>query len=196
MSVSSVLTISVTVCGDLGGRKPILRSGAQPGDVLAYAGDLGLAGLGLKQLFTSPKDKIHKNLLVAQLRPQPPLHLGVLAHDSGAHAGLDVSDSLVKDAGRIARASSVSIHLDEKVIDQYAGELAATYGIDAAITRQAILFGGEDHGLLMTFPQTQSLPEGFTVLGSVGEGPAEVYLGEASVEQKGWDPYAWSGDIT
>src|SRR6476660_1932441 len=40
---STVLTISVTVLGDLAGRDPVLRSGAQAGDVVAVTGRLGWA---------------------------------------------------------------------------------------------------------------------------------------------------------
>ena len=41
----------------------------------------------------------------AQMRPVSPVPFGEVARDAGANAMLDVSDGLVKDAGRIARAS-------------------------------------------------------------------------------------------
>ena len=43
-----VLTVSVTALGALDGRRPVLRSGAQVGDVVAVAGSLGLSGAGLR----------------------------------------------------------------------------------------------------------------------------------------------------
>src|SRR4051795_8593468 len=48
---SAAVVLSVTALGDLGGRAPVLRSGARAGDVVALAGRLGgaaggLAGLG------------------------------------------------------------------------------------------------------------------------------------------------------
>ena len=46
MSASQVITIAVTALGDLGGRAPVLRSGAHPGDVLAMAGRVGPAAAG------------------------------------------------------------------------------------------------------------------------------------------------------
>ena len=46
MSSSPTLTVAVTALGDLGGRAPVLRSGAQPGDVLALSGRTGHAAAG------------------------------------------------------------------------------------------------------------------------------------------------------
>jgi thiamine-monophosphate kinase len=196
LSVSSVLTVSVTATGDLQGREPILRSGARPGDVIAYAGVLGFAALGLHVLFTG-KTVAKPELLDAQLQPQPPVELGPIAARAGATAGLDVSDSLAMDLGRVAKASDVSCHLDERVIDDLAAHLALEYGVDASDARQAILFGGEDHGLLMTFRSLDDLPEGFVVLGEVSEGPHGVYLGEASLAERGWNPYSgWDGAVS
>ena len=39
---SDVLVIAVTALGDLEGRAPVTRAGAQVGDVVAFAGRLGL----------------------------------------------------------------------------------------------------------------------------------------------------------
>ena len=42
--------LSVTALGDLAGRRPVLRSGAGPGDVIAVAGPLGRSAAGLALL--------------------------------------------------------------------------------------------------------------------------------------------------
>ena len=196
LSVSSVLTVSVTATGDLQGREPILRSGAQPGDVIAYAGVLGRAALGLQMLFSGKSQPVEE-LLSAQLQPQPPLNLGPIAARAGATSGLDVSDSLAMDLGRIAKASNVSCRLEERVIDDLAAHLAPEYGVDASDARQAILFGGEDHGLLMTFSSLEDVPDGFVVLGKISEGPHGVFMGQASLTERGWNPYAgWDGTVS
>ncbi len=47
---ADVVTLSVTALGDLEGRRPVLRSGARPGDVIAVAGPLGHSAAGLALL--------------------------------------------------------------------------------------------------------------------------------------------------
>jgi len=58
MSASPTLTIAVTALGDMGGHEPVVRSGAQPGDVVALAGRTGYAAAGyavLSRGFRTPK---------------------------------------------------------------------------------------------------------------------------------------------
>lgn len=197
LSTSSALTIAVTALGDLEGRQPVVRSGARVGDQVAVAGRLGYAAIGLTELFAGRLELGHPNALSAQLRPTAPLSSGRAAALAGATAGLDISDSLVMDAGRIARESQVVLRLDEEAVDAEAAALAIEVGIDASVARQAILFGGEDHALLMTFPAEAVLPEDFRRIGRVdaldGAGP-HVNLGGAPVPENGWDPFAgWDG---
>lgn len=198
LSTSSVLTIAVTALGDLEGREPILRSGAQVGDQIAVAGVLGYAAVGLAELFAGKLETGHSNALAAQLRTTSPISAGKAAALAGATAGLDVSDSLVMDAGRIARESNVVLRLDEDALDSEAATLAIEVGIDASKARQAILFGGEDHALLMTFPASAVLPDGYRSIGRVdavddGLGP-HVNLGGAPVPENGWNPFTgWDG---
>ena len=188
LTVSRTLTIAVTAIGDLGGRRPVLRSGANPGDVLAIAGELGLAGRGLRILFDRFRDdgepvpvdaarlgEGERALLDAQLRPAPPIALGVVAARAGVTAMMDVSDGLVLDARRMARASGVALDLD-----------SAALGDDVA----AALTGGEDHALLATFPDGP-LPVGFRAIGRVGDGDGEVLIDGVTIDGRGgWDPYA------
>ena len=208
LSASPTLTVAVTVFGDLGGRAPVLRSGARPGDVLAYAGTLGRAAAGLELLFADAVDSEGRPdaaalpalraergaLLTAQLAPEPPIGLGVVANDAGATAMLDVSDGLLLDAARIASASGVALDLagaslapDTQWIAREAPELA-----DRALT--FVLTGGEDHGLLATFPAGM-VPAGFRVLGRVLEGAGVTVDGVSpDVLAPGWDPFAaWDG---
>lgn len=183
LSKAPVVTLSVTVLGDLGGRAPVTRSGARPGDVLAVAGELGLSHRGLVALRQAGGDvaaiarlKQSDPAVWHHLAPSPPIHLGVVANDAGATAMMDISDGLWMDANRMAKASGVMI------------ELSPDYPWD-----EASLMGGEDHGLLAAFPPGATVPEGFVVIGSIGEARSEpgVLLEgvELGSQRGGWDPF-------
>lgn len=182
LSVSNTLTIAVTALGDLGGREPVLRSGARPGDLVAISGQLGAAAQGLRLLFAHavvagrPDAAAavalraeHPAAIAAQLRPHPPIADGVAAALAGATAMLDVSDGLTIDAARIAAASGV--------------------GLDLSGLSEDELTGGEDHALLATFPRGTSLPGGFRAIGRVVDGSG-VLVDSVPRPVRGWDPYA------
>lgn len=203
-----VVTASVTALGDLEGRRPVTRAGARPGDVVAYAGALGLAGLGLSLLFAEAADpdgtahsrslpelrRAHPAAVAAQLAPKPPIALGSVAAEAGATAMMDVSDSLSIDAERLARASGTTVDLDAQLLEDGFGVQQG-----AAVPIEAMLTGGEDHGLLATFPASAALPHGFLPIGVVrsadgagggsdSEAPG-VRLDGAPLRPAGWDPY-------
>ena len=129
---SPQVVISVTALGDLQGRAPVLRSGAQPGDVVAIAGRIGWAAAGLALLsrgFRSPKV-----LVDAHRFPQPPYAAGPLAAASGATSMIDVSDGLVADAAHVAEASGVTIEIDtaDWEIPEPMQAAASAYNVDPA----------------------------------------------------------------
>lgn len=193
LTVSDTLTIAVTALGVLDGGEPVRRSGAHVGDVVALAGDAGVAARGLGMLFDKFRDAagrpipIDSDALAAlpaddvaaigrQLRPHPPIGSGVLASAAGATGMMDVSDGLALDASRLATASEVTIDID-----------AQRLGADPATA----LAGGEDHALLATFPAEATLPEGFRVIGRVmGRTADPVTVDGAPYDGRGgWDPY-------
>jgi thiamine-monophosphate kinase len=157
----------------------VLRSGARPGDVVALAGRLGWAACGLAVLrrgFTSPAAAV-----AAHRRPQPPYAAGPAAAAAGATAMCDVSDGLLADAGHLALAGGVVLDFDRAALVRRCLEppgplqqVAAALGEDPMAW---VLTGGEDHALLATFPPDAVLPEGWVVVGSVAEGPAQVRVG-------------------
>src|SRR3954463_1189260 len=107
---SSAVVLSVTALGDLGGRAPVLRSGARPGDVVALAGRLGWSACGLAVLrrgFSSPVAAVS-----AHRRPSPPYAAGPAAAEAGASSMCDVSDGLLADVGHLAADSRVTVDLD------------------------------------------------------------------------------------
>ena len=111
LSGGPVVVVAVTAHGDLAGLAPVLRSGARPGDVVAHAGVAGWSAAGLA-LLDAGRPELDAVLVDAHRRPVAPLAAGPVAARAGATAMLDVSDGLLRDAGRIARASGVRIDLD------------------------------------------------------------------------------------
>ena len=112
---SAAVVLSVTALGDLGGRPPVLRSGARPGDVVALAGRLGWSACGLAVLrrgFTSPLGGGGR---------APAAHAAVRGRPGRRRrrartAMCDVSDGLLADAGHIADASGVVLDLDRAAL--------------------------------------------------------------------------------
>jgi thiamine-monophosphate kinase len=179
------LVIAVTVLGACT-EAPVVRSGAQPGDVLAITGRQGWAAGGLAVLgrgFRSPRV-----LVEAYRRPEPPYDAGRVAAEAGATAMIDVSDGLLADAAHVAVASGVGIDVRRSAFDipEPLQAVGAALGADPL---QFVLGGGDDHSLLATFPE-DAVPEGWAVIGSVTEagpdGPAVTVDGAAYDGPTGW----------
>lgn len=177
-----VVVVSVTALGDLGGRPPVLRSGARPGDVIAIAGRFGWAAAGLALLsrgFRSPKV-----LVDAHRFPLPPYAAGPLAATAGATSMIDLSDGLLADAGHVASASGVTLSLDTSgwQVPEPLQAAASAYNVDP---REWMLTGGDDHALLATFPSAGVVPDGFTLIGVVQAGEPGVMVDGVANESVG-----------
>jgi thiamine-monophosphate kinase len=179
------IVVAVTVIGRCR-IDPVLRSGAEPGDVVAIAGRQGWAAGGLAVLsrgFRSPRA-----LVDAHRRPQPPYDAGPAAADAGATAMLDVSDGLLGDLAHLARASGVSIDVRREALEvpEALRSVAAATGSDPT---ELVLTGGDDHALVATFPADAEVPAAFRVIGSVsaaGDAPAVTVDGAVHEGAGGW----------
>jgi thiamine-monophosphate kinase len=189
---AQTLLLAVTALGDLQGRPAVLRSGARPGDAVAFAGELGWSACGYELL---RRDLDGPKLALARHRsPEPPYRQGPAAARAGATAMLDVSDGLLADLGHIAEESGVGIDLDPEAfpVDPRLRETARRLGLDPL---SWILTGGEDHALAAAFPPGAEVPDGWTVVGRVraharDEGPAVTVGGRAWAGAPGWDHFA------
>lgn len=186
MSASPTLTIAVTALGDLGGRRPVTRAGARPGDVVALAGRVGYAAAGytvLSRGFRTPK-----MLVEAYRRPQVPYRAGPAAGHAGATAMIDVSDGLIADLGHVATASRVGIDLLGAAfeIPQQMRDAANALGVDPY---DWVLSGGEDHALAAAFPEDLPLPSGFRRIGHVVHGAGVTVDGRPYPGPGGWDHF-------
>ena len=150
------IVVSVSALGDLGGRAPVLRSGAQPGDVVVLAGQVGRSAAGLALLQAGEREG---PLVDAHRRPTPQYALGHVLAELGATAMCDVSDGLLADLGHLSAASGVAIVVDR---------VPQPEGVDL----EQALTGGEDHALVACLPPGADVPLGVVVIGRVeaGEG--------------------------
>ncbi|MCV7054229.1 thiamine-phosphate kinase [Mycolicibacterium gilvum] len=182
--------ISVAALGDLGGREPVRRDGARPGDTVAVTGVLGRSAAGYELLRNGIDgfDELRRQHRV----PSPPYGQGAIAAQAGATAMTDVSDGLLADLAHIASASGVSIDitLDTLTADVAAvADAAGATGVDA---RQWVLGGGEDHALVATFPG--AVPPNWRVLGTVAAtaadgAPAVTVDGSPWIGNAGWQSF-------
>ncbi|MFE9956997.1 thiamine-phosphate kinase [Micromonospora sp. NPDC005299] len=186
MSASPTLTVAVTALGDLGGRAPVVRSGARPGDVVALAGRTGWAAAGytvLSRGFRTPR-----LLVEAFRRPEVPYAAGPDAAAHGATAMIDVSDGLLADLGHVAKASGVAVDLTREAFEvpRQMRDAAQALGVDPY---SWILGGGDDHALAATFPAAATLPAGWRPVGRVAEGAGVTVDGAPYAGPAGWDHF-------
>jgi thiamine-monophosphate kinase len=187
VSASATLTIAVTALGDMKGADPVLRSGARPGDRVAYAGRLGFAAAGLTILtrgFRSPKV-----LVDAHRRPVVPYASGPGAARLGATSMIDVSDGLLADLGHVALASGVGIDIDRSAVPvpQALADVSSALTVDPYTW---ILAGGDDHALAATFPPDAHLTDEWQVIGIVQDGSGVTVDGKAfEGAPAGWDHF-------
>lgn len=162
VTAADQIIIAVTAMGDAA--HPVRRHGAAPGDVLAFAGTLGLAGAGFAALsrgFRSPKLAVDAHRV-----PQPPYAAGPQAADAGATSMVDVSDGLLADVAHVALASGVVIDVSTDVftIPEAVSTVAEALGVDPI---RFLLTGGDDYALAATFSDATELPSGWTRIGTV-----------------------------
>jgi thiamine-monophosphate kinase len=145
--------VNVTLIGEA--IRPVLRSGAQPGDVVAVTGAIGASGAGLALLEDGRElpglpASVRARALAAHLRPNPRVAEGRWMADTGdLTAMIDLSDGLATDLGHITTESAVGarVRLDRLPVDEAARAVGAALGRDPLDWATG---GGEDYELLLT----------------------------------------------
>ena len=100
------LVLSATLFGDLEGRDPWRRAGAEAGQRVCVSGPVGAGALGLADVQAGETDTA---FAAHYRRPTPRLDLLGLP---GVTACADISDGLIADLGHICRASGVAAEVD------------------------------------------------------------------------------------
>ncbi|QKG72599.1 thiamine-phosphate kinase [Erythrobacter mangrovi] len=141
------------------------RRGAKPGDAVYVTGQLGLAMLGMEDRGSGSVADL------AYRRPAPLLSLGrsLAPHVT---AMMDISDGLLLDAARMAKASSCTLALDA----------ARLRPLAPAGRFEAALRWGDDYQLLLTGPDGLEARFAVTKIGIVQE------VGQSSLLLDGHPP--------
>lgn len=147
-----LLTLSVTIMGEVPQGQALRRDGAQVGDDIWVSGTLGEAALGLSQL----QERVNlpegtcQTCIAALQRPQPRVALG-LALRGLAHSAIDVSDGLLADLGHILNASGVAAEVRYDRLPRPSFFVSTDDGRDE-LAQECILSGGDDYELCFTAP--------------------------------------------
>ena len=148
-------TVGLTAIGRATTRPVPSRAGARPGDRVWLTGAVGGAMIGLEAL------RAGAGYSTAYRRPQARLAEGISLAPR-VTAMMDVSDGLLLDAWRLARASGVSLALNTAAVPLACPESR----------RDEALRWGDDYELLFTLPAATDPGVGATCIGEVQAGPA------------------------
>jgi thiamine-monophosphate kinase len=151
-TVSGPLVVTIEVLGFVPPAQALRRAGARPGDLVFVSGSPGVAAAGLDLLrsgqatFESMDPRVRRFL-----QAEPRLALGRELRGVATSA-MDVSDGLLGDLGKLARASGVGARIDLERLP-VAPELL---GHAATERERYVLHGGDDYELLFTLPPATS----------------------------------------
>ena len=161
-SSGATLVVTVAVTGTVDG-EPVLRSGAQPGDVLFVTGPLG----------------------AAPPRPVPRVAEGTAAREAGATAMIDISDGLALDIRRLADASHVGVVLE-------ALPVAEDASWDDAVTRgesYELVFAAPDPQRVVEVFEAAGLERPIEI-GRCTSDAGQRQLGDGPLPEGGWE-HTW-----
>ncbi len=139
-------TISITAFGKVPRGKGLGRDGAKAGDELWVTGTIGDGALGL----LAARGRIDSAFLARRYRlPQPRTTLGPRLVGI-ARAAADVSDGLLADAGHVAAASGLAVHIRRE-------DVPLSVAARGALAKQpklwsTVLGGGDDYELVIASP--------------------------------------------
>src|SRR5580692_10971313 len=158
----------------------------------AVAGLLGHSAAGLALLQAGLSEPA--TLLAAHRWPHPDYPAGPAAARLGATSMIDVSDGLVQDLGHLAGQSGVRIDVASALLPasnalRAAADALGDQGPADQDPLDWVLRGGEDHGLVATFPPGTALTARWSVVGQVGEGQGVWVDSRRSERLSGWNHF-------
>ncbi len=199
------LCVTVQVLGHVPRSTALRRSGGRPGDVLFVSGTLGdaVCALALENGRLQAGRAEDAEWLRRRLCfPEPRVALGMRLRDY-ASACIDVSDGLLGDAGKLARASGCGAQIEYTQVP-LSQALLGVVGEEQA--RRLALTGGDDYELCFSVPpervaaMLQALPPeqwGYRRIGELTDTGNVVVMRDGSVMQfshSGFDHFAMPAD--
>jgi len=147
------LTIAITAIGKIVTR-PLLRSGAKPGDRIYLSRPIGGSATGLalmgKEVASYAEREFVESAIRRQLDPEPEVALGLaLARIAEVTSCIDVSDGLSTDLHHLCDASNCGAEIERERVPIFPD--LVTNGPRLGIrVRDVVLHGGEEYALLFT----------------------------------------------
>jgi thiamine-monophosphate kinase len=144
------LTVSVQILGYVPHGRALRRGGGKAGDMLIVSGTLGDAAAGLAFSKRAPSQaSAQVDALIRRFDyPEARVQLGIAARQL-ANAAMDLSDGLVGDLPKLARASGLGAHVD---VEKLPLSAALRGSVDIRQARDWALGGGDDYELLLAVP--------------------------------------------
>jgi len=174
--------VAGTAIGSMDGRKPMLRSGARPGDVVAITGPVGGPAAGFQALDKGIDCQAAKDTLYM---PIPRVAEGMILAESGiASSCIDLSDGLGTALNTICGSSKVGIDVEFDFIrhEPYVDDIAEQTGVP--IEDMLLGWGGEYELMFTADPdRLKKLYDEdleFWIIGMVHEGDHPELIREGS----------------
>jgi len=144
--------ISCTALGTMEGRRPMMRNGANIGDLVAVTGGLGGAAAGFKAIENGLEAE---EAIFKLMTPIPLVYEGIELSDCGKVTScIDLSDGLATAANTICEQSHVGMEIVYEFlpIDQDVDEVSERLRIPK---KDLVLGWGGEYELMFTFPKSE-----------------------------------------
>ncbi len=153
----NLLSVSVTMIGEIEPGQYVSRLGARAGDLICATGSVGDAAIGLWIKLGGDVDvpNVDSQWLIGRHQiPRPPINFQSVVREF-ATASMDISDGLLGDLAKLCQASDVSaiVQRDQVPISLAVRELLDRHADNETIWEEIwnrIVSGGDDYQVLFT----------------------------------------------
>lgn len=165
LSRADKIVVALTAVGQT--ERPLLRSGARPGERLFVSRPLGAATAGLTLLgrgwrlddkgqlrgpdgMSYAERELIASLLKRHVDPEPEVALGIaLSRSTAVSCCIDISDGLSTDLHRLCEASGCGAEVEKERIPVFPDLIQHAARLEIPLA-EAVLHGGEEYALLFT----------------------------------------------